>query len=285
MTKRIFSILLAGLLALTAAGCANNNEAYIAQLEQENAQLRSQVETLTSQLQALGENVGLINWDLQVEAWSSGSGATVTFTGTPAVYAEGQSAAFTVWLEGTEVANVPCQWDGTGYTATAELDAADGYCYYCRLTAPGGGETEVEINTPSNTTDESLINIESSLAAYAGLVVEDWEHVDDHLTIISGYGQVQLPQLTGGSAPVCTAAELSFRLNGQEIHRQSIALPEETGSTLQLELAGKQFPVPEMENDYQLDLWLEVTLSDGRQVDAVGASWFLVDGALTMSVG
>lgn len=285
MKKQIFSILLAGLLLLAATGCANDKEDYIARLEDENAQLRSQVEALTSQLQVLGENVGLVNWDLQVQAWNSGSGATVTFTGTPALYAQEQSATFTVWLEGEEVASVPCLWDGTAYTASAELDAADGYCYYCHLTTPGGKETEVEINTPNNTTDESLINMQTSLAAYAGLVVEDWEHVEDHLTVISGYGQVQLPQLSGESSAVCTAAELSFRLNGQELHRQSVALPEEAGSTLHLDLAGKQFPVPEMENDYQLDLWLEVTLSDGRQINAVGASWFLTDGALTMSVG
>lgn len=283
MRKRIFTVLLAGLLALSAAACGSNNEEYVARLEQENAALRSQVEALTSQLEALGENIGLLSWDLTLDSWDSGS-ATVTFTATPVVHREGQTAAFTVWLEGEEAASVPCLWDGTRYTATARLDAADGYCYYCRLTAPDGKETEVEVNTPNNTTDESLINMETSLSAYASLVVEDWEHVEDRLTIVSGYGQVQLPQLTEAQALSCTAAELRFCLNGQEIQRQSVAVPEGSGS-LQLELAGKQFTVPEMENDYQLDLWLEVTLSDGRQLTAVGASWFLIDGVLTMAVG
>lgn len=284
MKKRIFALLLAGLIALSAAACGSNNEEYITQLEQENAELRSQVENLTSRLEALGENIGLVSWDLTLDSWNEGS-ATVTFTATPVVHTEGQTAAFTVWLEGEEVASVPCLWDGTGYTATVQLNAADGYCYYCRLTAPDGQETEVEVNTPNHTTDESLINMETSLAAYANLVVEDWEHVEDRLTIVSGYGQVQMPQFAGENSLACTDAQLSFRLNGQEIHRQSVTVPESSDSTLQLELAGKTFPVPEMENDYQLDLWLEITLSDGRQLTAVGASWFLFDGALTMTVG
>lgn len=285
MQRKVLLFLLMAVLAVTAAGCGSDNSEYITRLEQENASLRSQVEALTSQLEVLGQNVGLVNWDLQVDAWSSSNGATVTFTGTPLVHQDGQTAAFTVWLEGTEVASVPCQWDGTSYTASVELNAADGYCYYCRLTAPGGGQTEVEVNTPNHTTDEALINMETSLAAYANLVVEDWEHANGKLTIVSGYGQVQLPRLGGENAVTCTRAELSFRLNGQELERQSVAIPETGGGTLQLELLGKQFSVPEMENDYQLDLWLEVTLSGGQQLTAVGASWFLIDGALTMAVG
>lgn len=285
MKKRIPAIVLALVLAVCTAGCGADNDAYIARLEQENAELRSQVDALTSQLEVLGRNVGLVNWDLKVDAWSSSNGATVSFTGTPVVHQEGQTATFTVWLEGSEVASVPCLWDGTNYTASAELNAADGYCYYCRLTAPDGTQTEIEVNTPNNATDESLINMETSLAAFANLIVEDWEHADGKLTIVSGYGQVQLPQLGGENAVTCTKAELSFRLNGQERARQSIALPEEGGSTLRLELMGKQFEVPDMENDYQLDLWLEVTLSNGQQLTAVGASWFLIDGALSMAVG
>ena len=286
MKKRISALLLAGVLALGTAGCGRDNSEYVTRLEQENAQLRSQVEALTSQLEVLGENVGLVSWDLSVDSWSSSNGATVTFTATPVVHQEGQEALFTIWLEGAEVVSVPCQWDGERYTASAALNAADGYCYYCQLTAPDGTQTEIEVNTPNNTTNESLINMESSLSAYANMVVEDWEHVEDRLTIVSGYGQVQLPQLSGENAVTCTSAELSFRLNGQEIDRQSLTVPESSGgSALRLELLGKQFTVPEMENDYQLDLWLCVKLSNGQELTTVGVSWFLVDGQLTMAVG
>ena len=60
----------------------------------------------------------------------------------------------------------PTVWDGSAYTASAELDAADGYCYYCHLTTPGGKETEVEINTPNNTTEEVRENIQWLLDGY-----------------------------------------------------------------------------------------------------------------------
>ena len=68
---------------------------------------------------------------LNATAWSSPNGATVNVDAVPNGYAEGQKAEFCVRLEGEEIARVPCEWDGKSYKASADLNAADGYCYYC----------------------------------------------------------------------------------------------------------------------------------------------------------
>ena len=96
-----------------------------------------------------GQELTLTSSTLTAATWSSPNGATVNLTATPNGYAEGQSAAFIVRLEGEEAANVPCEWNGSAYTASADLNAADGYCYYVLLTAADGTQTEVAINTPT----------------------------------------------------------------------------------------------------------------------------------------
>ena len=43
--------------------------------------------------------------------------------------------------------------------------------------------------------------------------------------------------------------------------------------------------MPEMESDYQLDLWLVVTLTDGQTLTSSGGSWYHSDQGLMMVVG
>ena len=40
-----------------------------------------------------------------------------------------------------------------------------------------------------------------------------------------------------------------------------------------------------MDETNQLDLWLEVTLSDGQVLRHCGSSWFLFEGQLIQAVG
>ena len=83
----------------------------------------------------------LQSWELTAGVWSSSNGATVTLTAQPRAYEKGQSASFVVRLEGKEVENISCNWDGTFYTASVDLEAADGYEYECVLfPAQGVGE-------------------------------------------------------------------------------------------------------------------------------------------------
>ena len=78
----------------------------------------------------------LQSWELTAQVWSSSNGATVTLTAQPRAYEKGQGASFVVRLEGKEVENVSCSWDGKYYTASADLEAADGYEFECVLFRP-----------------------------------------------------------------------------------------------------------------------------------------------------
>ena len=209
MKKKIFSttllilivasLLLCGCSAKTEAN-ADDSAARIAALEQENAQLKAQVESLTAELGRMNQNAALQDWSLDAAAWSDSNGATVTFTASPVSYVDGMKAALSIRMGDLEAESTNCVWDGNAFTGSVELSAADGYSYYCILTTPDGTQKEVELNSPENITNETLVYLGSSLTAYANLVVENWEATDSALNITSGYIQVQMPRLSSGSA-------------------------------------------------------------------------------------
>ena len=106
-------------------------------------------------------------------------------------------------------ANVPCEWNGSAYTASADLNAADGYCYYVLLTAADGTQTEVAINTPTAPTDDALINLESALNSYCNMTVASATQDGSTLTITGGSVEVQAPRITNeGETITCSKAEL-----------------------------------------------------------------------------
>lgn len=231
--------------------------------------------------------LGLADFSLSSATWSSPNGATVTLTATPTGYAEGQTAVFSVRLEGADVENVPCEWNGTSYTASAELNAADGYCYYAILTAADGETLEVALNTPNAITDEALINMETALNSYCTLLVESSESADGKLTITGGTASIQPPRITNnGEAVTCTQATLVLSFNGDEIAMTSLLLPEAQQTGLyELNLAGTGFDIPAMEDDQQLSLRLDVTLSNGQTLTDANGTWIYMDGQLLSAVG
>lgn len=282
--KNILALITLLAVLLTAlTGCGGNDR--VAQLEAENETLKNQVAGLTSQLQSLGNAVGLASWTLEATPWSSSNGANVVLNAIPLIHQEGQTAAFTVWLEGDMLENVPCEWNGESFTAAVDLNAADGYCYYCVLTAPDGTQTEIDVNTPNQPMDEALINMESALSTYCNLMLDTSEYADGKLTLSGGYAQVQLPRIAAGEA-ACKSAELVLTRDDQEIARQALTLGEGEGvMQYETDLTGISFSLPEMEDDQQLDLRMDVVLSDGQTMTSPGASWFYLDGDLLLAVG
>ena len=231
--------------------------------------------------------LGLSDFSLSTTTWSSPNGATVHLDAVPHGYAEGQSASFVVRLEGEDIANIPCQWDGTHYTASAELSAADGLCYYVLMTGADGNTAEVPVNTPTLITDEALINMASSLESYCNLMVEESAFADGKLTISAGSAQVQAPAITNGGEKITVGeAVLVLTFNGEEVASEKITLEEsETAGSYTLALSGISFKVPEMENDQQLNLSLNVTLSNGQSLTAAGGTFYYNDGEMLTAVG
>ena len=232
MKKNVFStlvmIVMIAALLVSFTGCSKADEesaARIAELEAENADLRAEVEALTSELSNMKQKAALQDWTLDAAAWNDGNGATVTFAATPVKYVEGQKAALSVRVGDLEAESTNCVWDGTSFTGSVELSAVDGYSYYCVLTNLDGSQAEVELNSPENTTDEMLVYLGSSLSTYANLVVEDWTADTAALNLHSGYVQVQMPRMTSGNtAASISSADLVLHLNSEEVSRQAVAL-------------------------------------------------------------
>ena len=286
MKKRVFSLILAVLMLTALTACGGDSDR-IAQLEAENASLKAQVADLTAQLEASGASAGLSDWNFTAYAWSSSNGANVTLTGTPTHYTDGMTAEFSAWLEGELIATTPCAWDGNAFVGNLDLNAADGYCYYCTVTAPNGSSAEVELNTPKNTTDEDLVNMETALTSYCAMMVEESKAEGNTLTLSSGYAQVQLPRIGLTSDPVAiSGAQLVLESDGKEIARCDLTMVAgETADRYAAEITGISFTIHTLEDDQQMDIRLEVALTDGQILKASGGSWFSTEGELYLVVG
>lgn len=279
----ILAVVLVAALVLAVTSCESKDTA---QLKEENAALKAQVAELTARLAALENKPTLEGCTLTGSAWSSNNGATVTVTAVPSAYDETHTAALSVQLNGTEVQFVPCEWNGNAYTASVDLEAANGYGYYFIITTADGVPTRMELNSPSNITDDTLVYMETALSAYADLKIDDWAEQDGKLVLKSGFAQAQMPRLTADGEAAYAGAELVLKYNGEEVQRQDIKLPDGEGiGRYELALSNVSVKLPELQEDGILQLWLVVTLTNGQTVDHCGCTWTYFDGTLTPSVG
>ena len=287
MKKIIALMLTAAMLLSLLCGCsqAPDNSAEVAALREEVTELRGQVEALQQRLEEL-ESGPVSDFTLTGVPLTQGSGAAVTLSVTPTRYREGQLALFRVMLEGQVAAELYCDWDGTAYTASMELDAADGYSYYLILTEPDGSQEHLDLNSPTNPMDSTLVYMYSSLSASCVLNLYDAYADTTSLTISDASAEVILPKLTAnGESAACVSASLVLQLNGSELERKALTLPQDAAQPVTLDASGITFSVPELEEGSQLDLWLEVQLSDGQMLTHFATSWFFAEGALIQAVG
>lgn len=295
MKKNLFSLLtlavMIAALMISFTGCqeetVDERDAQIAQLQEQNAALQAQVEQLTAEIETMKQRAALQKWDLTAEAWADGNGATVTFSAVPVSYTDGQSAALSVRMGDLEAESAVCLWNGEAFVGSVELSAADGYSFFCILTSADGTQEEITLDTPDNAKNENLVYLGTSLTTYANLIVDEWDNENNSLHVGAGYIQVQTPRLSSDGTEVTPAkTELVFHLNGETLERKSLDLPAgEAAGSYELALEDISFAMPEMEDDYQLDLWLEVTLSNGRVVSVCGGSWYYNSGELLLVVG
>lgn len=229
-----------------------------------------------------GDGLALASWTLTPETWSSPNGATVHLNAQLTV-AQGGSAEFVVRLGDADVENAPCTLDGTTVTASAELNAADGYSYFLVLTAADGTLTEL----PLTDVDSSLTNLASALSAYCNLVLTGSQVDGDKLALTAGTVEIQTPQITDdGNAITCAFAQLVLTLDGRELVRQDLTVAAtEVPGGYEGDLAGVTLDVPELEDDGQLILRLEVLLSNGQSMAAEGGAWTYMDGQIISTVG
>lgn len=122
-------------------------------------------------------------------------------------------------------------------------------------------------------------------SAYCNLVVTEFTTGEVQLVIDQAYVQVQLPQTAASSVSI-RRAELVLRLGSRELYQQDISLkPGESEGGYELTIEDLKLPLPELTPEEQLDLTLEVTLSDGQSLQTSSASWFSDGEGLYLIVG
>ena len=111
----------------------------------------------------------------------------------------------------------------------------------------------------------------TSLSSYCNMIVDGWENEGGKLTITSGYVQAQLPRISTGEEVLLSSARLLLKLNADVVETQNLDIPTGEGKgSYELILSGISFKMPKMEDDYQLEVSLEVTLSDGQILTSSG---------------
>lgn len=271
---------------LRSAGAAPENDGKTAALEEEVAALRAEVDSLHAQLSAAVMDDGLADWTLTAIPWEDSTGADVTMTALPAAFEEGMTALLSVRLEGREVAEVECVPDGETFTATARLSAADGYSYYCVLLSADGRRQQFVLSTPENPVEDLPVYLASSLAANCNMTVDSWLDSETDVTLTAAYIQVQLPLLSTDGELTAEKAQLVLYRGGEETGRVDITLvPGEGKGAYELEISGLSVPLPELGEEDYLDLWVEVTLSNGETLSSAGASWYNSPDGLYLVVG
>ena len=265
----ILAVILALAIALTACGSEKAPETTAATAAPTVAA------SIPAETTAPVQPLTLTNWEMTANTWSSPNGATINISASPSYYEEGQKADFVVRLESDDVALVPCEWDGTNYTASADLNAANGYCYYIVLTAADGAATEVAVNTPAEPTIEAFIDIEAALESYCSITIDDSAFENSKLTLTSGKVQVKVPSITNaGETITCQETALVLTFNGETLEKKTLTLAEtDTASLWEASLENITFDIPEMENEQSVELTLNVTLTNGQTLSAFGGSW------------
>lgn len=265
----ILAVVLALAIALTACGSEKAPETTAATAAPTTAA------NVPAETAASVQSLTLTNWEMSANTWSSPNGATINISAAPSYYEEGQKADFVVRLESDDVALVPCEWDGTNYTASVDLNAANGYCYYIVLTAADGTASEVAVNTPAEPTNEAFIDIEAALESYCSITIDDSTFENSKLTLTSGKVQVKAPLITNeGETITCQEATLILTFNGETLGQEVLTLSEaETGGLFEAPLENITFDIPEMENEQSVELTLNVTLTNGQILSAFGGSW------------
>ena len=287
---RILTLALAVVMVLSFAGCKEKeppiDPSYVAQLEQENTDLKAQIETLTKRVDEMERNAVLKDYTMTAVPRKDGTGAVVEISAYPVAHRDGQTAEISVRLDGEEKFSEEAKWDGNAYTVSFDLDAHNGYGYYCVLVESDGTRKQAVLSNMETPVYDAYVYLETSLNAYCNLAVKNWTDDGKVLSLGEVSVQVQLPRITEGKDVNFDGAELVLKHMEKEIQRVPVELPEgEAKRSYEAYFESVEFNMPEMQDDESLELWLEAKLSDGNVLSYNGGNWYYNGGDLIMTAG
>ena len=107
------------------------------------------------------------------------------------------------------------------------------------------------------------------------------------LTITGGSVEVQAPRITNeGETITCSKAELVLTFNEEIVGTAALTMEAaEIPGSYTADISGITFNIPSMEDDQQLSIRLDVTLSNGQFLTAPGGTFSFLNGEMVSSVG
>lgn len=197
----IFGVAVVGLISImvmTLAGMgvfdkpkanANAIESLQNEMNSQLAQLHSRIDDLTRAQHRTPAPVLLASYDLDISGLLSGDvpGAEISFSGVPAAWQEGDAAVLSIRRTGMETILQPCQWDGAFLTATAFLEAADGY-ELCLTLNHSDGTQEQQVLSHS-----AIENLKQSLNITVETAAGTWAYDGDTLSLNQYEFKVTMP--------------------------------------------------------------------------------------------
>lgn len=230
---------------------------------------------------AAGEKL-LSEYTLEAAAWEDMTGATVRFTALPNNTQAGDQAWLSVRLDGAEVANALCTMDGSAYTASIDLPAANGYSYYFQVVHTGGGSSQ----QPLAEADHMCENLKSALSGSLYVDIPGYFIGGGRLGISTQIYR-ESPYLEALGTPVTwSRVELVLFLNGEELER--LDMLEYTDGAMSGSMVWEQvdtdvsFAIPDLAEGDVLMLSIEADLSNGTTLDRPVADWTVeADGSMS----
>lgn len=121
--------------------------------------------------------------------------------------------------------------------------------------------------------------------AYCHLLVSDWEGSLSALKLVSAVAQVVIPP-SSETELLIQSAQLVLRQDIREIERRAVTLvASDSNTSFEALLENVSFQLPELEESGQVDLWLEVVLSDGQILLSPACGWYRSGSELFMVAG
>ena len=107
------------------------------------------------------------------------------------------------------------------------------------------------------------------------------------LTITGGSVEVQAPRITNeGETITCSKAELVLTFDEEIVGTAALTMEAaEIPGSYTADISGITFNIPSMEDDQQLSIRLDVTLSNGQFLTAPGGTFSFLNGEMVSSVG
>lgn len=249
------------------------------QLSYANSSIQSQLGAVSDRINQLMEGEQLLSENsTALTALPDWETVRVSFHGVPRKWQEGDVAYISLRTGGKEVVKADCAWDGTAYTAQLDVTATEGYESYFVVCHADGTQEQQDVSS------DDLTNLKSYMTAYCDVMSFSYEtegSCDEENTIVIRYMDVSLyaPSLimAQNKEPEWKLVDAVLYCDDWEVGRLSMLekKPGETGEKsvsapfdrfgdmIMVSLNNKEFTVPAMDADAQLELRIEAELENG----------------------